>query len=170
MPIKASDSIKKLDAYLDQCQQIALDYTYEAFAYLAEACVNRIRDRSAEDSWNDQTGNLRSSIGYIITINGQQAESGGFKPTNAPNGNGAKGQKTGAEYAESIIPRYSSTPIALVVVAGMEYAIYVEARDNKDVLASTQLWAQSEWEKRKPALQSKIEGKWHKLAREMGLA
>ena len=35
---------------------------------------------------------------------------------------------------------YSNT-YALVVVAGMNYADYVEALENKDVLASTELWA-----------------------------
>jgi hypothetical protein len=33
---------------------------------------------------------------------------------------------------------------ALAVVAAMDYASFVEARDNKDVLASTELWARGE--------------------------
>lgn len=32
---------------------------------------------------------------------------------------------------------------ALVVVAAMNYADFVEAKENKDVLASTELWARS---------------------------
>ena len=32
---------------------------------------------------------------------------------------------------------------ALVVVASMNYADFVEAKENKDVLASTELWARS---------------------------
>lgn len=32
---------------------------------------------------------------------------------------------------------------ALVVVAAMNYADFVEAKENKDVLASTELWAHS---------------------------
>lgn len=32
---------------------------------------------------------------------------------------------------------------ALVVVAAMNYAGFVEAKENKDVLASTELWARS---------------------------
>ena len=31
----------------------------------------------------------------------------------------------------------------MVVIAGMNYAAAVEASDNKDVLASTELWAKS---------------------------
>ena len=41
----------------------------------------------------------------------------------------------------------SAETYALVVVAGMDYAEAVEARDNKDVLASTELWAKQEIQK-----------------------
>lgn len=170
MKIKASFSAKVIEDYLIQCQGLAMDYTYQALAYLAEECVNRIRDRSAADSWIDHTGNLRSSIGYIITVNGEVATKGGFKPTNAKSGNGGEGQKHGSEYADSIVSRYSSTPLALVVVAGMEYAVFVEALDNKDVLAATELWARAEWKNREPKLKAKIEDEWEKLAKQMNIA
>lgn len=170
MGIKAQFSPKKIEEYLAQCQQLAYDYTYQAFAYLAEECVNRVRDRSADDSWIDHTGNLRSSIGYVITVNGNIAVKGGFKPTDAPDGNGGKGQKEGEDYADGIVSRFSSTPLALVVVAGMEYAVFVEARDNKDVLAATELWARAEWKRREPQLKAKIENAWKKLARQMNIA
>ena len=170
MSIKAQFSTKKFEEYLSQCQQLAMDYTYKAMAYLAEKCVNRIRDRSADDSWIDHTGNLRSSIGYLITINGQPVTKGGFKPTNAPDGNGGKGQQEGEDYANSIASRFASNPIALVVVAGMEYAIYVEARDNKDVLAATELWARAEWKRREPKLKLAIENACKRLAQQMNIA
>lgn len=170
MAIQSTFSMAKLEEYLTRCNEIALDYTYQAMAYLAEECVNRVRDRSAEESWIDQTGNLRSSIGYIITQNGKVVTSGGFKPANAPKGNGNEGKRTGEEYANLIASRYSSKPIALVVVAGMEYAVFVEARDNKDVLAKTELWARDEWQKREPKLKAKIENAWAKLAQQMGIA
>ncbi len=41
---------------------------------------------------------------------------------------------------EELAKQYSDT-YALVVVAAMNYADYVEALENKDVLASTELWA-----------------------------
>lgn len=170
MAIQSTFSMAKLEEYLTKCNEIALNYTYQAMAYLADECVNRVRDRSAEESWIDQTGNLRSSIGYIITQNGKIVTSGGFKPTNAPNGNGNEGKRTGEEYANLIASRYSSKPLATVVVAGMEYAVFVEARDNKDVLAKTELWARDEWQKREPTLKTKIENAWAKLAKQMGIA
>ena len=41
-----------------------------------------------------------------------------------------------------------SNVFALVVIAAMNYAEYVEAIEGKDVLASTELWAKAEVEKR----------------------
>lgn len=169
MPIEAQFKENALEEYIHRCHELAMDYIFEAFANLAEQCVNRIRDRSAKESWVDHTGNLRSSIGYIITINGQPAVSGGFKPTNARQGNGEQGQKRGPEYANEILSAYSSKPIALVVVAGMEYAVSVEAMSNKDVLAATELWARGEWAKREPELRETIENAWEKLAKQMNI-
>ena len=53
---------------------------------------------------------------------------------------GSQGVKVGKDLAEELARRYSND-YALVIVAGMNYAEYVEAMDNKDVLASTELWA-----------------------------
>ena len=53
---------------------------------------------------------------------------------------GQEGAKAGKDLAEELIKRYSNDYV-LVIVAGMNYAEYVEAMDNKDVLASTELWA-----------------------------
>lgn len=170
MPIKADFPKEAIQEYMNGCRMIALSLTYTALARLAEQCVNRIRDRDAEDSWNDQTGNLRSSIGYIITQNGTPLVSGGFLPTSAPQGTGAKGQQVGQSYAESIVRQYAGCLLVLVVVAGMEYAVYVEAMDNKDVLASTKLWAEKKWAKMQPKLQVKIEKQWDKLAKKLKLA
>lgn len=41
------------------------------------------------------------------------------------------------------IAKEYSQVYALVVVAAMNYADFVEAKENKDVLASTELWARS---------------------------
>lgn len=169
MAIKSSFNTSLVKDYLSACRELADNYVYQAFAYLGEQCVNKVRDRSAEESWIDQTGNLRSSIGYIITRNGKVVAKSGFKPTNAPEGKGGEGQQKGENYANTIASQYSSSPLAMIIVAGMEYAIYVEARNNKDVLAATELWARAEWESRIPTLKAKIEEGWKKLAHQMNI-
>lgn len=153
--------------YLNACINLADERVYRLLSYLGEQCVNRVRDRSGEESWNDQTGNLRSSIGYIITRDGNIVTKGGFKPTAAPKGNGNKGRQVGEQYATSVKP--DGSQMALVIVAGMEYAIYVEARDNKDVLASTQLWAQQKANEMFKRLQRELETEFEKIAKQFGL-
>nr|DAE23384.1 MAG TPA: hypothetical protein [Myoviridae sp. ctcPl3] len=113
--------------------------TIRSLSYLGEQCMKKARDRSGEESWFDQSGNLRSSIGYVIAHNSNIVKYSGFKQLKQ----GSEGVKVGKELAEELVKRYSNN-YALIVVAGMNYADYVEAMDNKDVLASTELWAREQ--------------------------
>ena len=113
--------------------------TIRALSRLGEQCVKRVRDRAGKDSWYDQTGNLRSSVGYVIAHNGNIIRYSDFNQVK----DGSEGVNEGKDLAEEIVRRFSNNYV-LVVVAGMHYAEYVEARDNKDVLASTELWARDE--------------------------
>ena len=119
--------------------------TIRALSKLGEQCVTKIRDRAGDKSWYDHTGNLRSSVGYIVLYDGKEAQRGGFMPTSAPEGNGSKGKQEGQNYLEETAKTVAeSSDFSLVVVAGMNYAGVVEAMDNKDVLASTELWAREQ--------------------------
>ena len=125
--------------------------TIRALSYLGEQCVIKARDRSSEESWFDQTGNLRSSIGYVIAHNGSIIGYSDFQQVK----NGSEGVQTGKEFATELIKKY---PIgyALVVVAGMNYAEYVEAMDNKDVLATPELFARKELPKMMQKLSKQV--------------
>ena len=109
--------------------------------YVGEETVNRIRT-SDISNWNDQTGNLRSSIGYIITLDGQPIQESSFDKVEGPKNaeSNEDGSVVGITYARSLSSLYSKG-IALIIVAGMEYASYVEKRDNKTVLAQAELEA-----------------------------
>ena len=111
---------------------------FRALAYLGEQSVVKVRDRDEVDSWYDHTANLRSSIGYAIYDYGKSVIESAFEPIKG----GSKGQAEGRKMVEKLASKYSST-YALVVVAAMNYAEYVEACKNKDVLASTEIWAKS---------------------------
>lgn len=168
--VKGSKNLpENVSAYLAACVAVTDEVVFAFLSKLGEECVNRIRDRSAEDSWNDQTGNLRSSIGYLVARDGQILTQGGFKPTDAPKGNGAQGQKDGEDYATGLAGALSRSRMVLIVVAGMEYAIYVEAKDNKDVLASTQLWAEKYVEQEMKNLDAVLQKRWDALAKKFGL-
>ena len=160
---------ENVSAYLAACKEVTDEVVFKFLAKLGLECVNRIRNRSKEESWNDQTGNLRSSIGYLVTRDGQILTQGGFEPTDAPKGNGAQGQKDGENYATGLVGALSRSRMVLIVVAGMEYAVYVEARDNKDVLASTQLWAEKQVEQEMKNLEKTLQKRWDALAKKFNL-
>lgn len=107
--------------------------------------VRYIRDRTASESWIDQSGNLRSSIGYIVVRDGEIRESGGFERVDGPRRgeSSADGSREGRSFAERLAAGYP-TGYALIVVAGMEYAAYVEAMENKDVLAGGEIFLKKE--------------------------
>ena len=113
--------------------------TIRALSKLGEQCVTKIRDRAGDKSWYDQTGNLRSSVGYVIAHNKNIIQCSTFNQVNQ----GSEGVKTGKDLAKELAKRYSNNYV-LIVVAGMNYAEFVEAMDNKDVLASTELWAREQ--------------------------
>jgi len=136
--------------------QVLNEELKRALAVLGEECVIRIRNRSEADSWIDHTGNLRSSIGYGVVENGivDNANSSSFQqipakenPQNRPLNGGQKGR----DYLNDKAKDIAQYPLGLVVVAGMEYAIYVEALQNKDVIGNTKIWASQN-------LRSRIEG------------
>lgn len=84
----------------------------------------------------DWTSNLRNSIGYVVVIDGDIVDEGGFDMTLG----GAQGKKTGGAYAKSLARQYPQG-MALIVVAGMNYASYV-ANKGYDVVDSAELLAE----------------------------
>ena len=87
--------------------------------------------RTSEVSyWIDQTGNLRSSIGYLIVKDGRII-SENFELVN---GRGQEGLAKGRSFADELASQYPSG-YALIIVAGMEYAAYVENIESRTVLA-----------------------------------
>jgi len=73
---------------------------------------------------------------------GKPIEKGGFAPTERGTKKGKDGQKEGEAFINKVISQYPSG-FVLVVVAGMKYASYVEAR-NYNVLSSSELLAEKE--------------------------
>ena len=128
--------ITDVQSVLMNTLKIIRDEIFRTLSYLGEQCVIKTRDRTADDSWIDQTGNLRSSVGYAIYEYGRKEIESAFDVVKG----GADGSEEGRKMVEELASLYANT-YALVVVAAMNYAEYVEAKDNKDVLASTELYA-----------------------------
>jgi len=98
-------------------------------AMVGEACVNAAREKTPEaGSFHDQTGNLRSSIGYVVARDGNILV-GKFE------GKTAEGRAQGQKIADEVL-RENPKGFILIVVAGMEYAAAVEAK-GKDVITGS---------------------------------
>ena len=136
------DPIAAFAAYTAAVERIVNVRMQTALQMLGSECVNKIRNRRQEESWFDQTGNLRSSIGMAVVNRGKIAVESAFKTILK----GAEGSEQGRKYVESLAHLFADT-YSLVVVAGMSYAEYVEAIESKDVLASTEVWASKELKK-----------------------
>ena len=106
-------------------------------SYIGEQCVNAARITSMKGKdYKDQTGNLRSSTGYVVVVNGEIVAGSSFDVI----GNGSAGAQEGYDFAKSLASHHPSD-IALIVVAGKNYADYVAAR-GYDVLDTAELRAE----------------------------
>ncbi|MBR1526685.1 MAG: hypothetical protein IJ640_08505 [Prevotella sp.] len=139
MGIKMTTSLSAIDRLFKKSFEIIKNELFTAFAKLGEESVVRIRDRSQDESWYDHTSNLRSSIGYAIYDYGYKQIESAFEIVK----NGQLGSAEGKRMVDELAKEYSNT-FALVVIAAMNYAEYVEAIEGKDVLASTELWAKAQ--------------------------
>lgn len=98
-----------------------------------------------ENDWTDQTGNLRSSIGYVVFVDGKQHAMSTFDnvPPNGerkqPKNSIYNGSNVGYELAKQV--GQQTQGYALVVVAGMNYAVHVESK-GRDVLTSAEKQAE----------------------------
>ena len=87
-----------------------------------------VNDAKTRGQYMDDTGNLRSSIGFIIAWDGKVIKQ-------VFNGKEPDGRDSGFIYAETIMKDYPKG-LVLIGVAGMEYAAAVESK-GYDVIASS---------------------------------
>ena len=134
-------TVRNIDeAFVKVKQQVkgGVNTIESAFKEMGDRALAYCLSRSQETSWHNRTGNLRSSIGYIIFKNGLKVGESGFELV----GSGIKGVSEGRRFAESLKSEFPKG-FALVIVAGMEYAAYVEAIESRDVLASTDMYIEA---------------------------
>lgn len=161
--IKANYTQKELEADIEKQLQRLYNVTLQQFIRLGSQFVTEAREKKPDDeyrkalsqlSWshsaarailgpespgfNDQTGALRSSIGFLIFYNGKEVHSD-FK------GDNAEGKTRGREFARSI-GADNQDGWALITVAGMEYAGWVEAL-GYDVITGSTMNAEAKFQK-----------------------
>ncbi len=109
------------------------------FTMIGEECVRIARESG---SYNDITGNLRSSIGYVVLQDGKPVVNGASKQYSGTKGNGEAGPAAAEALLNQLQAKFPRG-IVLIVCAGMNYAAYVENVRHKDVLTTAELLMES---------------------------
>lgn len=138
MPIKSGiDESQINDLFTKEMERVDRVIIRTLAAAGAQA-VNVARNWAQQRKpYTDQTGNLRSSTGFIILRDGEVVHISDFEVVK----DGEKGRTEGASYAKSLASEFN-VGYVLIVVAGMNYALYVKRR-GYDVLDSAELYAEN---------------------------
>lgn len=104
----------------------------DALCRVGEQCITEARESG---DYTDRTGNLRSSIGYAVLLDGKVIRQGQVEKTKQ----GDKGLSEGLAYLKERIAKARKKGAVLIITAGMNYADYVET--NNIVLSSAELKA-----------------------------
>lgn len=134
MGVKVNPSHREIQAEITAYVQAQKRVLIRTLASCLEQIINTARDSG---SYTDRTHNLRSSVGGFIIVDGEVVHKAGFKQS----GSGAEGVTSGIEYAQSLTRGYPKG-IAVIVVAGRDYASYVADR-GYDVLDSAENLAET---------------------------
>lgn len=115
------------DYYYTHVKQMK-ERVIKMLSYVGEKAVNEVR---INGTYTDRTRNLRGSTGYVIVDNGEIVKSGDFQPVPG-------GPKTGPDNAKAFteeLAKQFPRGLVLILVAGMEYAAYVQDK-GYDVISS----------------------------------
>lgn len=141
MPIVCQSSFANINDAIKKAVQRQVDDAVYRLHMIGVAAVKHARElKPDQGSFRDITGNLRSSIGYVVLVDGTERDTGGFEVISGSRGRGAKGASKGKAFLNKLKGKYSKG-IVLIICAGMNYATYVEAK-GKDVLISAELRAE----------------------------
>lgn len=137
MGFKLNTPYNSIDGYLQKKNENLHRQHIEILKRMGEKAVTEARKNHR---YENQTGNLQSSIGYCIVDSGKVVFGGAetFEVVK----DGQKGAEEGCEYLSRLVSEHPSG-LVLIVVAGMEYAAYVEAK-NLNVLDSAELLVEHE--------------------------
>ena len=133
MPGRMTTSLQVIGDQLKASVEAKLRVLVNTFCYVGEQCIIEAREAG---NYTDQTGNLRSSIGYAVVMDGKVVQRDCIDKVKQ----GDKGVSEGDDYLSKRIKKARKKGIVLIVTAGMNYAEYVEAK-GYNVLSSAELKA-----------------------------
>ncbi|WP_303762483.1 hypothetical protein [Alloprevotella tannerae] len=123
MAIKPTFQNGAVAAKVQEFQKRLESATIFLLQYMGEELTKYARE---QHNYTDQTGNLTNSIGYAVVRNGKIVNYGG----EIKSGDGAA---EGLKIAQKMAANASSS-FSLLIVAGMNYAAYVEAKGYNVIL------------------------------------
>lgn len=135
MPIRQTTPQSEITSYIEKRLRMLEMAIVRNFCVIGERCVNIAR---TNHSYTDQSGNLTSSMGYAVSVDGRLVQISSFDKVL----NGEQGAKDGQEYVKQLLRKYPSG-IVLIVVAGMNYAAYVSDK-GYDVIDSAESLAEQQ--------------------------
>lgn len=137
----------------------------KALIYRLEYLVTQLQNHAKQSAgYKDQTANLKSSIGGVVVKDGKAITYRGFEKAGAQVGlEGGSGTGTGISFVNSLLNNINNG-YGIIVVAGMEYASFVENHHNLNVLKKTELTMPSKMTEAMNRLKASISGtaKWKK--------
>ena len=126
-PSSASAALRKLDLV----QMAVLKAVESVLTDAGEYVTERIRNGEMSE-WIHHTYNLVSSIGYGVCIRGEIVSMSDFEVVET----GSEGARKGRSLVYRLASEHTNADFALFVVAGEEYAVFVEAIESKVVLST----------------------------------
>lgn len=133
MPIYRKTPKQQTQQYLEERIALLRKTIIDRLIYVGEQAFTQAKTMHR---YKSQTGNLNSSIGYCILEDGMQVIPAKFELLKP---GGEQGVEQGRAFMEKLIAE-NSRGIVLIMVAGMNYAVYVEAM-GLDVLDSAEMLA-----------------------------
>ena len=132
MGIRLANSKKDLDRMTVGCLHLLREEILRSLMILGEQSVRRVRDRAGEDSWYDDTGNLRSSIGYGVYDHSNIIVTSAFEQVKQ----GSKGSAEGSRMINEIASEYRKV-YALVVIAALGVLLFIRYKKKKDAASDS---------------------------------
>lgn len=127
-------NLNAIDRELEKATQKMQKDIIRVLRFVGEKAVNEAR---LNKTYQDRTANLRNSTGYVIVFNGRVVHQDFSSSASGSVSSNEDGKRIGREFALELANNYPD--IALIVVAGMKYAAYVESMGYNVLTSAEQL-------------------------------
>ena len=123
---------RDLERWIDRFTDRAEEKMIRVLVYAGDQFVTLARNNG---NYKDHTGNLRSSIGYLVIQDGNVISEGFQKAGQGTEGN--KGVADAKRLAQELALTHNKG-LVLIGLAGMDYALHVENIAGRDVISSSE--------------------------------